>query len=362
MRSRFHLTSTFVLAALLCLSSGTSLQAQSMFQSWFGGIFSSAPAKKAPPSRTQSQSSATAYPGQQRSLRLSPYRDIGPRDQRKYSSGGYYRTVCVRTCDGYYFPISASASRSRFRKDAKACSSRCGGGKLYYLPKHSDNVKAMVDMSGRRYDQLESAFKYRKKLVDGCACRAMPWSATERARHNRYAYAEMIRKINEKREERLRQQAIEGQKLQIAAAEAATKANAQTQAERADEASKPGTIRPMAPGTISSVEADAVAAAANPGSPGSPSFASPTAPTIPRSITIALNSNDGPGEVHALSAVHPEPLPVPAAAPASVKPKPAKKSRRPVRRRKVKKTKKQTVQSSGWGLGGGKQYSWPGDR
>ena len=29
---------------------------------------------------------------------------------------GTFRTVCVRTCDGYYFPISYSTSASRFRR------------------------------------------------------------------------------------------------------------------------------------------------------------------------------------------------------------------------------------------------------
>src|SRR6266540_3435428 len=29
-----------------------------------------------------------------------------------------YRTLCVRTCDGYYFPISYATNRSHFKTDA----------------------------------------------------------------------------------------------------------------------------------------------------------------------------------------------------------------------------------------------------
>ena len=40
---------------------------------------------------------------------------------------GTYRTLCVRLCDGYYFPISFSATRDRFARDAKTCETSCGG-------------------------------------------------------------------------------------------------------------------------------------------------------------------------------------------------------------------------------------------
>src|SRR5262249_30316969 len=39
--------------------------------------------------------------------------------------GGTFRTVCVRTCDGFYFPISYSTSPDRFRDDEQACQRMC---------------------------------------------------------------------------------------------------------------------------------------------------------------------------------------------------------------------------------------------
>ena len=37
------------------------------------------------------------------------------------AQGGSVRTVCVRTCDGYYFPISYATNASRFAQDEKTC-------------------------------------------------------------------------------------------------------------------------------------------------------------------------------------------------------------------------------------------------
>jgi hypothetical protein len=34
---------------------------------------------------------------------------------------GTFRTVCVRTCDGYYFPISYSTVPNRFTDDQNTC-------------------------------------------------------------------------------------------------------------------------------------------------------------------------------------------------------------------------------------------------
>lgn len=37
------------------------------------------------------------------------------------AAGGTYRTVCARTCDGFYFPISFATLPSRFPDDEKTC-------------------------------------------------------------------------------------------------------------------------------------------------------------------------------------------------------------------------------------------------
>jgi hypothetical protein len=38
-----------------------------------------------------------------------------------------YRTLCVRLCDGFYFPISFATPRSKFGDDAERCERQCPG-------------------------------------------------------------------------------------------------------------------------------------------------------------------------------------------------------------------------------------------
>ena len=118
----------------------------------------------------------------------SPNERSGGRSEKRT---GQYRTVCVRMCDGFFFPISHTASRSNFHDDAESCRSRCGSSdaKLFYHA-NSGEIGDAVDLGGRSYKSLSTAFLYRKKLVDGCACKPMPWSEAEAGRHLEYALAE----------------------------------------------------------------------------------------------------------------------------------------------------------------------------
>lgn len=100
---------------------------------------------------------------------------------------GRYRTLCVRTCDGFYFPIGDNVGRERLYQDARSCESRCTSeARLYYYPVPGGRPETMVDLSGRPYAQERNAFLYRKQLVAGCTCKAPPWSAESAARHRAY--------------------------------------------------------------------------------------------------------------------------------------------------------------------------------
>ena len=117
------------------------------------------------------------------------------RRQSRVGSGSY-RTMCVRSCDGYYFPISFNVSRSRFGKDAEICRLKCGGqAQLYYMPSRS-SPKTMVDMHGKRYAKTETAFLFRKKRIQSCRCRPEAWSSSEKFRHKLY-------ELNEPKERKL---------------------------------------------------------------------------------------------------------------------------------------------------------------
>lgn len=89
------------------------------------------------------------------------------------SAGDTFKTVCVRLCDGYYFPISFSTLRSHFEQDAEACTSKCAAPtELYYHPNPGGTMEQAVALqSSEPYTRLKSAFRYRKEYVSGCSCK-----------------------------------------------------------------------------------------------------------------------------------------------------------------------------------------------
>ena len=84
-----------------------------------------------------------------------------------------YRTVCVRLCDGYYFPISFSTLPSHFEQDAARCQSKCAApAQLYYYQNPGATVDQSVALQSQEpYTSLKTAFRYRKELVTGCSCK-----------------------------------------------------------------------------------------------------------------------------------------------------------------------------------------------
>jgi len=53
-----------------------------------------------------------------------------------------YRTMCVRLCDGYYFPISSSAPQRQLATDARLCESRCSSpARLFVQRSPADSAK-----------------------------------------------------------------------------------------------------------------------------------------------------------------------------------------------------------------------------
>lgn len=92
-----------------------------------------------------------------------------------------FRTLCVRTCDGYYFPISYSTVRSRFATDEQICKSSCQADvKLFVHPNPGGEVEQAVTATGERYTDMPNAFRYREQYVSDCKCSPDPWTAEAR--------------------------------------------------------------------------------------------------------------------------------------------------------------------------------------
>jgi hypothetical protein len=103
--------------------------------------------------------------------------------------GDAYRTVCVRLCDGFYYPVNEAARVGNFPAEEKICQSTCSvPARLFYqkLPAGED-AGEMVSLTGERYADLPNAFRYRSEFLNACSCGPKPWSAEAEAMYERRA-------------------------------------------------------------------------------------------------------------------------------------------------------------------------------
>jgi hypothetical protein len=89
------------------------------------------------------------------------------------AQGGTVRTICVRTCDGFYFPISYATNASRFREDEKTCQRMCPAAEvaLFSYPTEGGDVAQATSIGGQPYSSLPNAFKYRQEFNSACSCK-----------------------------------------------------------------------------------------------------------------------------------------------------------------------------------------------
>ncbi|MFL6836316.1 MAG: DUF2865 domain-containing protein [Bradyrhizobium sp.] len=99
--------------------------------------------------------------------------DMGPQS-------GTFRTVCVRTCDGAYFPVSFATVQARFADDERTCKALCPAAEatLFAYRNPGEDINQAVSINGQPYTSLPNAFKYRTEFNPSCACKAagQTWS------------------------------------------------------------------------------------------------------------------------------------------------------------------------------------------
>lgn len=87
--------------------------------------------------------------------------------------GGTYRTMCVRTSDGFYWPISFSTTRDRFDEDQGSCQTMCPGVgvELYAYRNPGQQIDQMISTrTGLPYSDQEYAFAYRTEFDPANRC------------------------------------------------------------------------------------------------------------------------------------------------------------------------------------------------
>lgn len=89
------------------------------------------------------------------------------------AQSGSFRTVCVRTCDGFYFPISYATSPARFAQDEKTCQRLCPAAEvqLFSYRTTGEDVTQATSINGQTYSSLPNALKYRQSFDAACSCK-----------------------------------------------------------------------------------------------------------------------------------------------------------------------------------------------
>jgi len=137
-------------AAMICASAlAPAAQAQDFFPQLFGGFNRPRPQPYVQMPFGNDDGQVYAPRGEMRS---------------RYSGGGGGQAYCVRTCDGRYFPVTASDITSR----AASCNKLCPASetKLFY----GSSIDNAAADNGKPYSELPNAFRYRNELVSGCTC------------------------------------------------------------------------------------------------------------------------------------------------------------------------------------------------
>jgi hypothetical protein len=133
-------------AVLICaLALTPAAQAQDFFSALFGGL-------------TRGRTPYVSAPFANEDGTVPAQRgEMRPR----YGGGPAF---CVRTCDGRYFPITASDNASK----AASCNGFCPASETKIV--YGSNIDNAATETGEPYSELPNAFRYRKEIVAGCTC------------------------------------------------------------------------------------------------------------------------------------------------------------------------------------------------
>jgi hypothetical protein len=99
--------------------------------------------------------------------KAAPYRDVSaPATFNKR------RSVCVRMCDGYTFPIGDLTDSKDSSAHEAICQATCPSApvKLFTLAPNEDNIEKAVSLDNKPYKSLPMAFAHQRTSDQACTC------------------------------------------------------------------------------------------------------------------------------------------------------------------------------------------------
>lgn len=116
-----------------------------------------------------------------RRVPLEPVQSPLEEDDEPATHRGGAKAVCVRACDGGFFPVSYSARGGNMGQLADLCHALCPNAEVsLYTYRTSGEIDEAVSQDGDNYTDLPNAFKYRKSFDPTCACKppGQSWAQT----------------------------------------------------------------------------------------------------------------------------------------------------------------------------------------
>jgi len=106
-------------------------------------------------------------------------RDQRPRDnaeQARSDTGenvGGPRAYCVRTCDGFFFPMGPATSGAARDAQQASCNAMCPGAEtVLYSVARQGSIEDAANARGQPYGALRTAFRFRQGVDRACSCQA----------------------------------------------------------------------------------------------------------------------------------------------------------------------------------------------
>lgn len=99
-----------------------------------------------------------------------PHEDDDDGGDGSVAHGGS-QAVCVRTCDGGFFPLAISPRHGK-ESLVEMCQALCPGTETAVYTRNPDaDIKTAASLEGAPYTELPNAMKFEKSFVASCTCR-----------------------------------------------------------------------------------------------------------------------------------------------------------------------------------------------
>ena len=156
-----------------CRQNAAPQREQGFFDTLFGGFHDAPSGSDAAP--------AAQEPG--------PAPEGGDQDQAR---GGGSQALCVRTCDGGFFPLPMSARSASSDQLLELCRALCPNAEVQLFTRNSSrDIATAVSIDGTPYENLPNALKFTKKFDPECGCKPPRQSWVEALAHAEQVLDEM---------------------------------------------------------------------------------------------------------------------------------------------------------------------------